>query len=166
MILSGFGLTANSVGLVGRATEFRGLPYLHQDLGMEQMGDNVSGRKLVKLGFASLALALAVTSGAVVMEGRADAATKAKPKPKAAAASPGRKLFVDWSCGSCHTLKDAGGSGHVGPELDGAKLSKAFVAGRITNGQGSMPSFGGSLTRQGNRRAGDLHLGPVEQVSD
>lgn len=111
------------------------------------MGDNVSGRKLFKLGFASLALALTVTSGAMLISGPADAATKAKPKPKAAAAaSPGRKLFVDWSCGSCHTLKDAGGSGHVGPQLDGAKLSKAFVTGRITNGQGAMPSFGGSLT--------------------
>lgn len=112
------------------------------------MGDNVSGRKLVKLSLASLALALAVTSGSVVMESRADAATKAKPKPKAkpAAASPGRKLFQDWSCGSCHELKDAGGSGHVGPQLDGAKLTKAFVTGRITNGQGAMPSFGGQLT--------------------
>ncbi|WEK48160.1 MAG: cytochrome c [Candidatus Andeanibacterium colombiense] len=108
------------------------------------MGDKVSGRKLFKLGFASLALAGTVASGALLLSAPADAATKAKPK--AAAASPGRKLFQDWSCGSCHTLKDAGGSGHVGPQLDGAKLSKAFVTGRITNGQGAMPSFGGSLT--------------------
>jgi mono/diheme cytochrome c family protein len=115
---------------------------------MEQMGDNVFGRKLVKFGpklaLASLALALTATSGALVMGSPADAATKAKPKP--AAASPGRKLFQDWSCGSCHSLKDAGGTGHVGPELNGAKLSKAFVVGRITNGQGAMPSFGGQLT--------------------
>ncbi|MBO9601818.1 MAG: cytochrome c [Novosphingobium sp.] len=108
------------------------------------MGDKVSGRKVFGLGFASAALVLAAASGAMLVSGPADAAAKAKPK--AAAASPGRKLFVDWSCGSCHTLKDAGGSGHVGPQLDGAKLSKAFVTGRITNGQGAMPSFGGSLT--------------------
>ena len=110
------------------------------------MGDNVSGRKLAKLGFASLALALSATSGAMLMSAPAGAATKAKATAKPAPASPGRKLFVDWSCGSCHSLKDAGGDGHVGPELDGAKLSKAFVTGRIANGQGAMPSFGGSLT--------------------
>jgi len=113
------------------------------------MGDNVSGRKLAKLGFAALALALSVASGAVLMGSPAEAATKAKAaKPKPAAASPGRKLFVDWSCGSCHELKDGGGTGHVGPKLDGAKLSKAFVVGRLTNGQGAMPSFGGMLSAQ------------------
>ena len=112
------------------------------------MGDNVSGRKLAKLAFASLALALSVASGTVLMDSPAEAATKAaKAKPRAAAAaSPGRKLFVDWSCGSCHELKDGGGTGHVGPKLDGAKLSKAFVVGRLTNGQGAMPSFGGMLS--------------------
>ena len=113
------------------------------------MGDNVSGRKLAKLGFAALALALSVASGAVLMGSPAEAATKAKAaKPKPAAASPGRQLFVDWSCGSCHELKDGGGTGHVGPKLDGAKLSKAFVVGRLTNGQGAMPSFGGMLSAQ------------------
>ena len=107
------------------------------------MGDNVSGRKLVKLGFASLALALSVVSATVLLDSPAEAA---KPKPKKVAASPGKTLFVDWSCGSCHVLKDAGGAGHVGPKLDGAKLTKAFVSGRIKNGQGAMPSFGGQLT--------------------
>ena len=109
------------------------------------MGDNVSRRKPFGLGLAALALALTVTSGAMLTASPADAKAKAKPKA-AAAASPGRKLFNDWSCSSCHALKDAGASGHVGPQLDGAKLTKAFVAGRIANGQGAMPSFGGSLT--------------------
>lgn len=112
------------------------------------MGDNVSNRKLTKLMLASLAFALTATSGAALFESPAAAQTKPKAKAKAkpAAASPGRQIFADWSCGSCHVLKDAGGTGHVGPKLDGAKLSKAFVSGRITNGQGAMPSFGGSLT--------------------
>ena len=36
-------------------------------------------------------------------------------------ASAGRKLFVaDARCGSCHTLKDAGSRGTVGPNLDAA----------------------------------------------
>ena len=34
-------------------------------------------------------------------------------------ASAGKKLFVaDARCGSCHTLKDAGSRGTVGPNLD------------------------------------------------
>lgn len=108
------------------------------------MGDNVSGRKLGKLILAAAAFALTATSGAMLLEGPAMAAkAKAKAKP---AASPGKTLFVEWSCGSCHVLKDAGGTGPVGPKLDGTKLTKAFVVGRITNGQGAMPGFKGQLT--------------------
>lgn len=105
------------------------------------MGDKVSNRKLAGMGLASLALAVAAVSGTMLTGGQAKAADEA-----GAVAEKGRALFSDWSCGSCHELKDAGGTGHVGPKLDGAKLSKEFVLGRITNGQGAMPSFGGMLT--------------------
>lgn len=104
------------------------------------MGDKVSNRKLRGLGLAALALGVAAVSGSLMLEAPAEAAAKAAP-------SKGRQLFLDMSCGSCHVLKDAGGSGHVGPVLDGSKLTKAFVVGRITNGQGAMPSFNGTLTK-------------------
>lgn len=59
----------------------------------------------------------------------------------------GRELFSNWSCGSCHALADAGGTGHVGPALDGNRnLSKSLVVDRVTNGQGQMPAFGGQMT--------------------
>lgn len=59
----------------------------------------------------------------------------------------GKQLFEDWGCASCHALKDAGASGHIGPAFDGnAALTKDFTVGRITNGQGAMPSFGGLMT--------------------
>jgi len=59
----------------------------------------------------------------------------------------GRDLFANWSCGACHTLADAGGTGHVGPSFDGNKdLTQSFVVDRVTNGQGAMPAFGGQLT--------------------
>jgi mono/diheme cytochrome c family protein len=58
----------------------------------------------------------------------------------------GRQLFTDWGCASCHALKDAGASGHIGPALDGAPLTKEVTVSRITNGQGAMPSFGGLMT--------------------
>ena len=59
----------------------------------------------------------------------------------------GKQLFEDWGCASCHAMKDAGASGHIGPAFDGnAALTKEFTVGRITNGQGAMPSFGGLMT--------------------
>jgi mono/diheme cytochrome c family protein len=65
----------------------------------------------------------------------------------AAVADKGRQLFTDYGCGSCHTLGDAGATGHVGPALDGnPNVTADFVADRVTNGQGMMPSFASQLT--------------------
>jgi cytochrome c6 len=52
------------------------------------------------------------------------------------------------SCGGCHTLSDAGTSGSVGPNLDAASPSYDKVVERVTDGQGAMPSFAGSLSEQ------------------
>jgi cytochrome c6 len=56
----------------------------------------------------------------------------------------GKSIFTT-TCASCHTLADAGTTGTVGPNLDEAKPSKELVVDRVTNGQGAMPSFKGSL---------------------
>jgi mono/diheme cytochrome c family protein len=56
----------------------------------------------------------------------------------------GKTIFTT-SCGSCHTLADAGTSGAVGPNLDESKPSLELVTDRVTNGKGQMPSFAGSL---------------------
>jgi mono/diheme cytochrome c family protein len=60
----------------------------------------------------------------------------------------GKPVFMDAGCGGCHTLKDAGTTGQVGPKLDEAKPSYDLVVERVTNGQGAMPSFKGKLTDQ------------------
>jgi len=62
-------------------------------------------------------------------------------------AAAGKTVFVA-NCGTCHTLSDAGTSGTVGPNLDEAQPSNELVVDRVTNGQGVMPPFAGTLTEQ------------------
>lgn len=50
-----------------------------------------------------------------------------------------RKTFAT-TCGSCHTLKDAGTAGTVGPNLDQLKPDDARVARQIANGGQIMPA--------------------------
>ena len=58
----------------------------------------------------------------------------------------GKTIFQKDGCTSCHTLKDAGATGTVGPNLDDAKPDKALAIDRVTNGKGVMPSFKSQLT--------------------
>ena len=61
-------------------------------------------------------------------------------------AAAGKKVFASAGCASCHTLKDAGASGTVGPNLDEAKPPLDLVVERVTNGKPPMPSFAGQLS--------------------
>lgn len=82
-------------------------------------------------------------------------ATKPAPAPGAgggsntgggAAAPAGKQVFATAGCGGCHTLKDAGSTGNVGPNLDSLKPSQATVAHQVEVGGGAMPAFKGQLT--------------------
>ena len=63
----------------------------------------------------------------------------------AAPASPGKAVFTA-NCATCHTLKDAGATGTVGPNLDGLKPSEARVARQVKTGGAIMPSFASKLS--------------------
>jgi cbb3-type cytochrome c oxidase subunit III len=63
-------------------------------------------------------------------------------------AKDGKDIFTQAGCGGCHTLKDAGTTGNVGPNLDQAKPSKALAIQRVTNGMGAMPPFKDKLTKE------------------
>ena len=63
-------------------------------------------------------------------------------------ATAGKTVFTSQPCGSCHTLKDAGTSGTVGPNLDETKPSFDKVVERVTLGKSPMPAFKGTLTPQ------------------
>ncbi len=68
----------------------------------------------------------------------------------AAAGDPaaGEAVFASAGCGGCHTLKAAGSSGAVGPNLDDAKPDAALVVERVTNGKSPMPPFKGQLSEK------------------
>ena len=117
----------------------------------------VSVGTVARLGLAALGLTLASAAFGLQSAGSGPEAAAVQPPPgvaapTAAAMSPeklqqGRELFNNWGCNSCHVLKDAAASGHVGPALDGnPNLTKALVVDRVTNGQGPMPAFGGQMS--------------------
>ncbi len=60
----------------------------------------------------------------------------------------GKTIFLTAGCTQCHTLKDAGSTGTVGPNLDEKKPPASLVVTRVTNGKGQMYSFKTKLTPQ------------------
>jgi mono/diheme cytochrome c family protein len=75
------------------------------------------------------------------------AATETGPAQQGDAAA-GKAVFASAGCGGCHTLADAGTSGTVGPNLDGAKPPFDKVVVQVTNGGGAMPPFKDRLSEQ------------------
>lgn len=49
-------------------------------------------------------------------------------------------------CAICHTLKDAGATGAVGPVLDDLQPDAARVATALRTGIGAMPPYNATLT--------------------
>jgi cbb3-type cytochrome c oxidase subunit III len=64
-----------------------------------------------------------------------------------AGGTDGKTIFAG-TCGSCHTLADAGTSGTIGPNLDESKPSRDLAVERVTNGKGAMPAFKGQLSAE------------------
>jgi mono/diheme cytochrome c family protein len=61
-------------------------------------------------------------------------------------AAAGKAVFASAGCGGCHTLKAAGTSGNVGPNLDQLKPDEQTVKDQVEHGGGSMPAFKGQLS--------------------
>ena len=57
----------------------------------------------------------------------------------------GKQIFKS-KCASCHTLKDAGATGTIGPNLDQLKPPFAVAQNQVIHGGGVMPAFKGVLT--------------------
>jgi cytochrome c6 len=67
-------------------------------------------------------------------------------------ATAGKQVFAAGGCAACHTLKDAGATGAVGPNLDEKKPPFELVVTRVSLGKNVMPPFskakGGQLDDQ------------------
>jgi cytochrome c6 len=88
--------------------------------------------------------ALGIAAGAL-----ATIALPASAADNAALLQQGKALFMQGSvpaCAVCHTLKDAGAEGAVGPSLDELKPDAKRVATALRNGIGQMPSYNGKLS--------------------
>jgi mono/diheme cytochrome c family protein len=106
------------------------------------VGKVTSSRKIFTPALGALVAAAGLAAG---IGGLTSSAHAEDAKP-ATVVEAGRDLFNTWSCSACHTLSDAGASGMVGPSLDNPNLTHDFIVGRVTNGQGPMPSFAGQIS--------------------
>ncbi len=80
------------------------------------------------------------------------ASVAGKPRRQAAGETSDPKAIFTASCGSCHTLEDAGTTGAVGPNLDDTKPSLEESVRQIANGGGGMPAFKDQLSEEQIRR--------------
>ena len=58
----------------------------------------------------------------------------------------GATVWASAGCAACHTMRAAGATGTVGPDLDQAKPGQDLVIQRVTNGINVMPAFGAQLS--------------------
>jgi cytochrome c6 len=115
------------------------------ELAAPPMPDNlVTGRDAVDVAAYVAAVAGAQIAGVQAPQIR----VTAQAGGGATESTDGKTIFQTAGCASCHTLKDAGASGTVGPNLDEAKPSKNLAVERVTNGMGAMPPFKDKLTAE------------------
>ena len=60
----------------------------------------------------------------------------------------GKAIFSDTGCVSCHTLKAAGATGTIGPNLDQSTIDEAGAIKQVENGGSVMPAFKDQLSEE------------------
>jgi mono/diheme cytochrome c family protein len=103
--------------------------------------------------FGTVVVALALLLAACGGGGGSSSSSGAASAPASSSSSGGTqnasaegKQVFSQNCGGCHTLKNAGTSGSVGPNLDELRPPKATVIRQVDNGGGPMPAFKGKLS--------------------
>jgi len=88
--------------------------------------------------------AAAVTTAAATTN--PGATTTAPPAAAQGDPAAGKAVFASAGCKACHTLKAAGATGTVGPNLDQLKPPYDKIVHQVEVGGGPMPAFKGTLT--------------------
>lgn len=117
----------------------------HHTTDVHPMNATPSPRLFATRPVRSLVPALALLVAGMVTTGGAHAADEA------AQMELGRQLFLvgaQPACAICHTLKDAGAEGAVGPVLDELQPDAARVTKALRDGLGAMPSFKATLSEE------------------
>ena len=83
---------------------------------------------------------------AIDVSGYVAAVAGTNAKPAAQTGTNGKAIFSA-NCASCHTLKAAGATGTIGPNLDQLKPSFPIAQHQVEVGGGVMPAFKGKLTQ-------------------
>ena len=112
-------------------------------LDMIRLGSGpVTGRPEMPANLYTGANAQDVAAYVASVVGLGSASSSSSP---ASLGTDGKKIFQT-ECASCHTLKAAGTTGTIGPNLDQLKPPFATVVHQVTNGGGVMPAFKGKLS--------------------
>jgi mono/diheme cytochrome c family protein len=164
--------TGNKIALAGMAAIFIGFALVSAFV-LPKRDPNFPGRSLGWYVLTTVVLFVAMMTTVLVFgkekgEERAQAETPAATETGASAELPssptgstktetaggggaatgnpaaGKKVFTSAGCAGCHTLKAAGATGTVGPNLDEAKPDESLIRARVEHGKGAMPAFGDS----------------------
>jgi mono/diheme cytochrome c family protein len=108
----------------------------------------VAAALFVVLLFAGPSLIGAKSSSPVGAYGAPASSSSSSSTSSAASSSApgGAAVFASAGCAGCHTLKSAGATGSIGPNLDQVHPSASTVASIVRSGAGTMPSFSGKLS--------------------
>jgi mono/diheme cytochrome c family protein len=101
---------------------------------------------LVALGLAAASFAATPVTTKKTTTAKTTTVKKTTTKSTAKVVTIDGKALFKANCGACHRLAGAGTSGHVGPNLDYETETSKTVVYLVTNGDGVMPGFGGTLT--------------------
>ena len=94
----------------------------------------MNAKSLITVGSAMVALTLSSVIWAQSRSG-----------PDEATLTLGKQLFMAGAAPACHTLKDAGSEGAVGPVLDELKPGAAQIEKAVREGLGVMPAYKATL---------------------
>lgn len=113
---------------------------------------NFPGKGIAWFVVVTACFVVAMLAAVLTLGKESEASTETTPPPASTAPAvkgdptAGKAVFASAGCSSCHTLKAAGSTGTVGPNLDQLKPAEDTVVHQVEVGGGPMPAFKDTLT--------------------